>query len=383
MPIIELPVQSLELNPNEPDIRVTKGSSKTFVFSSGVDLTSSTVRIDVRRRPTVPATYITKPLVILAPPSEGKVEVTVDATDIALIPSGHYWYAITATKTGIDTTLLSGRFSIEPFDQAFVSDVEPIMRLALTGTSERVSLQVRDQENILANPDELEVRLLDFSDTPMVTYNLSSPELINPEGGIFYFDFQSNRSGDFLAIWQYRFAGEEPQTVVKNIRWVTPAMFRLIPEIRLYIDKARKASNKTIAFNPVDIAEYIDNSLRDFNMTPPTTQIMLEHLDGFLNVYKEIIVLGAVIQSCIAQGLLAVDQDFVYNDNGISLAIDHSTKLQSWFNVLMQQYTQKKFLAKKNFFTPTVYARTIIGQAFALGLSKVPASTLARFRGWI
>jgi hypothetical protein len=261
-----------------------------------------------------------------------------------------------------------------------VAQIEPIMRLAITASTERLGLEALDSDGVLADPVELQVDLLDYGDSRIVQINLNDPNLIHPEAGIFMFDFQSNRAGDFLAIWKYRFSGEESQTVVKNVRFVTPGMFRMIPEIRLYIDKARKASNKTIAFNPVDCAEYIQNSLRDFNQTPPTTGLLLENIS---EEYKEIIVMGAIIQSLVAQGLLAVDQDFQYNDNGISLSIDHHSKLLSWYTTLVNLYIAKKRAVKLNFFRPTIFSRTIVGQAFSLGLSKVPASTLARFRGWI
>lgn len=380
MPIEQLPVTCPD---EKSEIRVTKGTAKTFTFNVGADLTGFTVRIDVRRRETAPDVLLTKAITILAPPPDGNVQLDFIAADYANVASGSYVFSVVKTKMAVDEVIFTGKFFLEPFDQAFVGQLEPIMDLVLTGIFTRISLEARDNQNVLGNPVELQVDLLDFSDHRVLHLNLGDPDLSNPEGGIFSFEFQSQRAGDFLAIWQYRFPGEAPQSVVKNIRWVTPGMFRVIPEVRLYLDKARKASNKTIAFNPVDIAEYVENSVREFNATSPTTDISLESLDGIYHVYMEVIILGAVLQGLIAQGLLAVDQDFQYNDNGISLMIDHSAKLQSWWSALVQNYTAKKNQYKKNFFVPTVYTRTVVGQAFALGLSKVPAGTLSRFRGWI
>lgn len=381
MPVVQLPVTCPGV---DSEIRVTKGTAKTFTFNVGADLTGYTTRIEVRRRATAPDILITKAITILAPPPDGNVQLDFVASDYASVAAGAYVFSIIKTTMAVDTVVLTGKFFLEPFDQAFVGQLEPIMRLAIVGTSERIGLETRDSKGILGNPVELSVTLLDFSDHRVAFYVMDvDPELSNPEGGIFYFDFLSNRAGDYLAIWQYRFEGEEPQTVVKNIRWVTPVMFRMIGEVRLYIDKARKASNRTIAFNPVDVAEYVENALREFNATSPTTAIKLENFGSMFDIYKGVLVEGAVIQSLIAQGLLAVDQDFAYNDNGISLIIDHSAKLQSWYTTLLSQYVAKKAQYKINFFVPTVYARTVVGQAFSLGLSKVPAGTLARFRGWI
>lgn len=380
MPVIEVPtVQNIR-----QDLRVTKGFSKTFNFSTGgKDLTDTTVMFRVQRRLDALDIVLEKSGIVDIPPSNGDVSVTITDADLATVQSGVYLYVLYGIQGTTRTDFISGQFTVEPFDAAFIGQLEPIMRLALTTSIERLSVETRDRLGILGNPAELSVDFLDFNDTTVLSLSLGNPQLRNPEAGIFYFDFQSNRVGDFLAVWRYRFEGEEPQTIVKNVRWVSPAMFRLMPEIRLYIDKARKASNRTIAFNPVDIAVYIENSLRDFNATPPTTNLSLEALEGVLVSYKETIVIGAVIQACIAQGLLAVDQDFVYNDNGISLSIDHSAKLHTWYTALLDQYTKKKMLYKKNFFAPTAYVRTVVGQAFSLGAAKVPPSTLSRFRGWI
>jgi hypothetical protein len=381
MPILTLPVTCPGVS---SEIRVTKGTAKSFEFGVGTDLTAATVRIDVRRRITAPDILITKGITILAPATDGNVRLDFVPADYAAVASGTYVFDIIKTVSAVDTVLFSGRFFLEPFDQAFIGLIEPILKLAIVGTSERFSLEVRDELGVLGNPVELQVVVLDPADQRVLFLQKDvDVSLINPEGGIFYFDFQSNRDGDFLAIWTYRFEGEEPQTVVKNVRWVNPAMFRMIPEVRLYIDKSRKASNRTIAFNAPDVCEYIANSVREFNAQSPTTDIKLESFDGVFNIYKSVIIEGAIIQALVAQGLLAVDQDFQYNDNGISLAIDHSAKLQSWYTTILNQYIAKKSLYKKNFFVPTVYARTIVGQAFSLGLAKVPASTLSRFRGWI
>jgi hypothetical protein len=380
MPIVTLPVTCPGV---DSEIRVTKGTAKSFTFNVGKDLTGSTVRIEVRRRATAPDVLLTKAITVLAPASDGNVQLDFVATDYADIASGAYIFSIIQTTLAVDTPLFSGRFFLEPFDQAFVGQLEPIMRLAITGSFERIGAELRDSQGILGNPVDLQVDLLDFSDHRVLHLNLGDVGLFNPEGGIFYFEFQSNRIGDFLAIWQYRFEGEEPVSIVKNLRWVSPAIFRMIPEVRLYIDKARKASNRTIAFNPVDVAEYIANSLREFNATSPSTDIHLETMGGIMDIYKEVLIEGAIVQACIAQGLLAVDQDFAYNDNGISLNIDHSAKLQSWYTTLLNTYMAKKKQYKINFFVPTVYSRTVVGQAFSLGLAKVPAGTLARFRGWI
>lgn len=384
MSCIQLPV----LCPGvESQIAVTKGTDKTitltFTDANGnpVDLTGATVTMEVKRNSVAVDILLTKVGVIIQPSTDGVVEFRFVAADYSAIQAGFYHFSITASSGLLGTIeLLTGDFVINPFDQSLVGRIEPILSLGIVGSTERIALEIRDSQGVLANPTDLNLQIIDPADSLIVNLDFPVGSISNPEAGIFYYDFTSNRAGDFLAIWSTRFTGEEPIKTIKNLRFVTPTMFRMIAEVRLFIDKSRKASDRVIAFNPQDVAEYIEMSLRDFNAQPPTTALALENIT---NEFKAIIVEGAIVFSLIAQGLLAVDQDFQYNDNGIMLAIDHHGKLHQWYNTLMQGYVKRKETYKPNFFIPTVYSRTVVGQAFSLGLAKVPASTLSRFRGWI
>lgn len=379
MPIAQIPVTCPGV---ESGLRITKGDTKSVQIGLGIDLTGFTVTLTVKRSPTSPDFYFSKFGTILAPPTAGNVQFDFIPDDTSGIPAGFYIFNVTTTDSLNQTQqVFTGQFIIDPVDQSLVGKLEPIMTLGLTGATERLSLEVRDKDGVLANPLELSLQVLDPADNPIIDIpTISGIGLINPQAGIFLFDLTSNRAGDYLAIWTTRFVDEEPIKTIKNIRFVTPTMFRMIPEILLYIDKSRKATNKPIAFTSIDVAEYIQNALRDFNATTPTTEILLEEVN---EVYKEVLVQGSVIQALIAQGLLAVDQDFQYNDNGISLSIDHNTKLMGWYQALLQSYIAKKGQYKMNYFQPHAMARTIVGTAFALGFAKIPAGSAARFRGWI
>lgn len=378
MAVVKLPTTVPGL---EGGIVVVKGSNKTVVVQTNLDLTGATATLEVRRSELALDT-----LVVIAgekqpPLEEGLLNFNFLPGDTSSLGAGIYFFSVR-----IDSPLLGilefarGEFKLEPFDQAFVGRLEPILTLGIVGSTERIYLEIRDHNGILANPDEVRVQALDPHDNTIFDYSVPASQVGNPQGGIFFVDVASSLPGDVLVIWTTRFSGEEPVKTIKNVRFVSTGMFRIIPDVRMYIDKARKASDKTIAFNPADVALYIQNSLRDFNVQPPTTNLQLE---SFPDEYKELLIIGAVIQSLIAQGLLAVDQDFQYNDNGISLLIDHNTKLMGWFGQLMSIYTAKKRLVKMNFFTGSVYARTVVGQAFAASAAKAGPGTLTRFRGWI
>ena len=378
MPITHIPVTCPGVA--ESGIQITKGDTRSFIIDFNVDLTSRTVKLIVKKSATALDILILKLGTVLPPATDGIVQFDFVPADTSGLPAGFYYFTITSDIAGTDVqTLLTGQFILQPINQSLTGKIEPIMLLAITGSTERLSLEIRDRDGVLANPTEISLQILNPCDNIVVNIPTIAG-LLNPQAGIFMFDFTSNQAGDFLVIWTTRYTDEEPVKTIKNVRFVTPAMFRMIAEVLLFIDKSRKCIDRPIAFTAVDVAEYITNALRDFNATPPTTTIMLEN---FHDVYKEVLIQGAIIQALIAQGLLAVDQDFQYNDNGIALTIDHNSKIIGWYQQLIQGYVAKKAAYKPNFFQPHLWARTIVGSTFALGFSKIPAGSASRFRGWI
>lgn len=377
MPVTQLPIVCDGL---ESGITIVKNTAKTITASVSQDLTNAVIQLEVKRTATSLDALLTKLGTVVPPGTDGKFVLELTADDTANITTGFYHFNITAESSTLPKTVLSaGRFVVEPFDQVFVGGIDPIITTNVTGATERFFLMVKDRNGVLQDPDVIGFQVFDYGDS-IILNDPSGAGLSHPQVGMYTYDFTSNRVGDFLVIWSYQIAGEEPQKIIQNVRFVSPQMIRMVNSVRLYIDKARKASNRTIAFNLQDVAEYIENSIRDFNSAPPMTGVTIDNIP---EEFKETIILGAIIQSLIAQGLLAVDQDFQYSDNGITLAVDHSTKLQSWFQQLVQIYAQKKKTNKMSLFAPTVYARSNIGQAYTLGASKVPPGTLSRFRGWI
>src|SRR5216117_751098 len=169
MPILELPVVCPGV---DSEIRVVKGTAKSFKFNVGQTLVSATVRIDVRRRLTDPVPILTKSLSIVGPPIDGNVQLDFVALDYDTIPAGKYSYVVFKTVASVDTAIFAGTFFLEPFIQ-----------LAITGSTERISVEVRDENNVLANPDDLTVQLLDPSDGRAAFYPMGDANLINPEGG--------------------------------------------------------------------------------------------------------------------------------------------------------------------------------------------------------
>jgi hypothetical protein len=347
----------------------------------GINLAGSTVALNIQRSET------TSPLVIvpgiITDPGTGTVRFDFVPATTAAIPAGFYIFTIVVT-TGTNTnTASTGQFILDPFDQDLIGTAEPIMTIAVTGSTERLTLETRDSNGVLGQPSGLSLSIIDPGDITITSVTYPDPSIMNPAAGVFQYDLTSNRAGDFLAVWSFQFPNDEPTKVIKNVRFITPSMFRMSGELLLYIDKARKSTNKPIGYSPADAAEYIEMALRDFNAQPPSTSLVLEDLDGALSPYKNVIIRGATIQALVAQGLLSVDQDFSYSDGGITLAVNHNAGLQSWYQVLLQQYIADKRAQKMDFFHPAAHTRVIVGTSFALAFAKLPPGSAARFRGWI
>ncbi|MFW9874243.1 MAG: hypothetical protein ACFFG0_14150 [Candidatus Thorarchaeota archaeon] len=100
---------------------------------------------------------------------------------------------------------------------------------------------------------------------------------------------------------------------------------------------------------------FLQNALWDINVTPPaTTYFFLD--DYYISVpdWKALIIEGAVIFSLIAQGIFEIGKEFSYSDNGISITIDRGGKYQSFTNMLMTAYDQRKILIKKHYFMKAI-----------------------------
>lgn len=108
----------------------------------------------------------------------------------------------------------------------------------------------------------------------------------------------------------------------------------LLNRLRALLDKSEKDVTKSWAFTDVDLFMYLVNAIGYFNTVPPVTYYSIQTLPVFLD---DVILELAQLYGIQAQMMYAVDTDIIYNDQGISLTLDHFSKLQSLYGVVAQR----------------------------------------------
>lgn len=119
-----------------------------------------------------------------------------------------------------------------------------------------------------------------------------------------------------------------------------------ISELQLMLsdDGSKNILNKKMPqYNETQLKFFLRRSLEDLNSGAPETNYTLEQFpeDG-------LILMGAVIYSCIAEGLLQLRNQLDYNDAGLSLAMFNKTGgYQGWVGFLLQTWMNDKADFKK------------------------------------
>lgn len=155
-----------------------------------------------------------------------------------------------------------------------------------------------------------------------------------------------------------------------NFHIVTIPEFECLRQLTLQLDMVHKRYPHKFEkkFTVEEMLVFIEAALIDVNITPPQTRFwwMFKPKPDYQTqvnqmaqtqfqqwevptAFRTMIVMGALIHALIARGLLEIDVNFTYNDQGISLTYDNVTGYQSWYNALLTQYTEQKKITKMNY----------------------------------
>lgn len=119
------------------------------------------------------------------------------------------------------------------------------------------------------------------------------------------------------------------------------------------------------------IIQFMNMAVRDINNTgEPRTGYTLfslysQHMDMD-------IIQGALLFSCLAEGLLQTANQIDFNDSGLSIAMFNKTQLyQSWYGVLAQEYVSSKERFKRSILPDSANAGFVgIGSEFGYRVFK-------------
>jgi len=103
-------------------------------------------------------------------------------------------------------------------------------------------------------------------------------------------------------------------------------VFWLMARLRSVLDKSFKSTSNTWGYSDSDLFMYLVNAIGIFNTIPPLTGYSIGNLPQFL---YDVIVELAQLCALEAQSIYAIDTDLPsYSDQGISISIDHFSRLQ-------------------------------------------------------
>lgn len=105
----------------------------------------------------------------------------------------------------------------------------------------------------------------------------------------------------------------------------------LMERLRSILDKSLKSRENTWGYTDVDLFMYLVNAVGTFNSVPPLTNYSVVNIPF---VFESRVLDLATLNGLVAQMVYSVDTDVSYNDQGLSLNIDHFGKLSSLYGQL-------------------------------------------------
>ena len=125
-------------------------------------------------------------------------------------------------------------------------------------------------------------------------------------------------------------------------------------------------------FSLRELANCMEASVADINLYPPLTHYWFKftRYDDETNVAKNpyclqsgvpwewtnIAATGAMLNALVAQGLLEVDINFGYSDQGVSITYNNMDPVKGWFTTLTEQFGKDRDSMKKNYWHPMASA---------------------------
>jgi len=158
------------------------------------------------------------------------------------------------------------------------------------------------------------------------------------------------------------------QLFPENLHVTTPLEYLVLKQLIVRLDHVRRRypSRFEKKYSVDELLVCVEAALVDVNLTPPRTnfwwlyspevtgQVQVNPMtspggQGVPEILFNLIVQGAIIHALITKGILEVDLNFSYSDQGIQLTYDNASHYSSWYDRMLAGYTQQKTLLKQNF----------------------------------
>lgn len=245
-----------------------------------------------------------------------------------------------------------------------VANNQPI-ELVLTNTTERIDIFVVDANCNAIDATALSLKVYDQGETLILQDDYFAgygdpatlpTRIVKPASttGQYYFPFGDTsfdalnttaEPGEFLFVWKVTGAvGSEPVNIVQVVKVVSPRTMRLVPKLRLIVDKAAKQIDDDpedpmfLGYTDSMLVQFLEGGLGWINAFQPYP--MWGSIEDFPDVHTRVLLDAAVVDALTSQELFAVDTDLNYGDQGNSFVIDHQPKLSAILNATWTRLTQ-------------------------------------------
>jgi hypothetical protein len=195
---------------------------------------------------------------------------------------------------------------------------------------------------------------------------------------------ESANSGTILFVWKASTAdsGSEETEAVQSIHIIPSAVYQMLPQLRILIDKTNKLVDVSkgcfLGYTDTMLLQYLIGGLQTINTYQPYPQFSFDNFP--YAQFGSILVESAFLWGVMSQTLYAIDNDVPsYSDQGTAFVINHQTALAQHLNWLSQKLDKAVPQFKLHFVSSGV-SLVQQGPSYRLNalLSAAPSGSLFR-----
>jgi hypothetical protein len=197
------------------------------------------------------------------------------------------------------------------------------MSVALKDESTTLMSSVYDASGNLYDPAEVKFYLYD-----------SEGKLLNDSLNVTRVDTGKYRvlvTPDSVATYMGKWKTSDGDITMQMVMSVDLRLKMMMELLRSMLDKSLKDREKSWGYTDVDLLMYLISAVGEFNAMPPLTGFSVVNVP---DVFRQLIINLAVLYGIQAQMMYAIDTDVSYNDQGLSLNIEHFSKLSGMYGTL-------------------------------------------------
>jgi hypothetical protein len=136
---------------------------------------------------------------------------------------------------------------------------------------------------------------------------------------------------DSVATYMGKWKTSDGDITVQMVMSVDLKLKMMMELLRSMLDKSLKDREKSWGYTDIDLLMYLISAVGEFNAMPPLTGFSVVNVP---DVFRQLIVNLAMLYGIQAQMMYAIDTDVSYNDQGLSLNIEHFSKLSGMYGTL-------------------------------------------------